>query len=245
MSQGPFGTATPTSGLKPHRFVPRLISLMPSYSPVGASPSGSFPRCLSWGPSRTLQAHRGVAREIDGKLGPGVGEARARDGAGLLAYEATHLAPGVGHRRRYQRELAEQPERVARRERDAVYPRVDVASGSVGSVRTDPVDRATPTTRKAAPTGLAEYALGSRSCACAAGAHIRSATTNPMSREIARSQSYIAGPRLCRRDGDVIVTKPHRISQMLRKHSGISVSVHLASIRGMVRPSENMSLRYG
>jgi hypothetical protein len=33
--QRPFGTATPTSGLKPHRFVPRLISLAPSYWLVG------------------------------------------------------------------------------------------------------------------------------------------------------------------------------------------------------------------
>ena len=67
-------------------------------------------------------------------------------------------------------------------------------SGSVGSVRTDPVDLATPTTRKAAPTGLAEYALGSRSCACAAGAHIRSATTNPMGATVGRSRRGSVSP---------------------------------------------------
>ena len=38
-------------------------------------------------------------------------------------------------------------------------------TGSVGSVTTDPDDRERPATRNAAPTGLAEYAFGSRSCA--------------------------------------------------------------------------------
>ena len=51
-------------------------------------------------------------------------------------------------------------------------------SGMLGSRTTDPEDRATLLTRNVAPTGLAEYAFGSSSCADT-GAHATS--TRPTS----------------------------------------------------------------
>jgi hypothetical protein len=53
-------------------------------------------------------------------------------------------------------ELTEQPERIACRERYRFDLRLDVRERSVGLVRTDPDERAKPTTRNAARTRLAE-----------------------------------------------------------------------------------------
>src|SRR6188474_1695420 len=139
-SQRPFGTATPTSGLKAHLLVPRLINFAPSYCPVGALTTTLVPTMVFRGAlTNALNPIAGLPTRLTESLA----RASARpDRVTLPASSPTRpvtVPQAYGSAAVTNASLPNSPNVSPPASGAPLIVASTSVSGSVGSVRTDPV----------------------------------------------------------------------------------------------------------